>query len=452
MHKFRLLLLGLAVIAQSAHAGEDWSGQADRIMSTIPAAGPGASVLIAQDGRTLYSSARGMASVELGTPLAPDSVFRIGSLTKTVTAATVLRLSELGRLDLDAPVSKVLPDFAYASRITARQLLSHTSGVSDAWNAPLTDVLDTPKRLRLIGDTPLDFAPGTDWRYSNSGYMVLGAMVERITGQPWQDAEKQLVLAPAGATSMSYYDDAAVVPRLVSGYTVDDAGALARPAPYSITGPGAAGGLVSDALGVALLLHAIGTHAASGASEFALMSTPTRIGTTEVPYGLGMVPGSLQGERIVEHSGGIEGYLAHYVYVPARDMAVVVLENSDAPAVPARSLARRLTALAIGKPYRVFAQADWPPDRLTALAGSYVIQGAGLHTIEIRQGTAWIRRDDGPAKRLQTAVDDTLIYAGDGIDYLRAVRDARGRVTALDFHVDGADAGRREPRVPSKAP
>lgn len=452
MHKFRLLLLGLAAITQSAHAAEDWHGEADRIVATIPAAGPGASVLVARDGRILYSRARGLASVELGTPLTPDSVFRIGSLTKTVTAATVLRLSALGRLDLDAPVSKVLPDFAYASRITARQLLSHTSGVSDAWDVPLTDVLDTPRRLRLIGDTPLDFEPGTDWRYSNAGYMVLGAMIERITGQPWQDAEQQLVLAPAHATGMSYHDDAAVVPRLVAGYTVDGAGAVARPVPYSITGPGAAGGLVSDAAGVAMLLHGIGPRAASGASEFTLMSTPARIGNTEVPYGLGMVPGSLQGERIVEHSGGIEGYLAHYVYVPARDLAVVVLENSDAPAVPARSLARRLAALAIGKPYRVFAQADWPPARLAALAGRYVIQGESVHTIEIRQGAAWISRDGGPAKRLQTAADDTLIYAGDGIDYLRVARDAQGRVTALDFHVDGADAGRREPRAPDKTP
>lgn len=441
------MAIGWLAIGQARGATvPDWKSAADTMMSAIPAQAPGASVVVYREGREVYASARGLASVELGVPLTADSVFRIGSLTKTVTAATVMQLHAQGKLDLDAPIVRWLPSFPRADTVTVRQLLSHTSGVSDAWSARLTDAMDSAARLKAIASVPPDFAPGSDWRYSNSGYMVLGAIIEKITGESWFDAERDLVWAPLHVRGMAFHDDDTVVHGMATGYTVDARGEVARPVMYSITGPGAAGGLSASAGSVAALLHGLATGSVPGPAAFREMSHPARIGRVDLPYGLGMVPGHVQGVVVAEHSGGIEGYVSHYVYVPSADIAVVVLENSEAPAVPARSLARRLAALALGKPYRTFRAIDWAPHQLDGIAGTYVIPGGGTHIIEVRAGSAWIHRDKGPAKRLVTSVDDTLTYAGDGIDYIQIVRDAKGRAIAIDFHDDGRPEGRREGR------
>ncbi|QWT21365.1 beta-lactamase family protein [Bacillus sp. NP157] len=432
-----------------AHAATPpaWKAQADAVVAALPANAPGASIAVVDHGRVVYESARGLASVELNVPLTPASVLRIGSLTKTVTAATVMRLVSQGKLGLDAPIARWLPDFPHADQITTRQLLSHTSGVSDRWTAPLAEPLDTAGRLKLIAATPLDFAPGTDWRYSNSGYMVLGAIIEKVTGKPWADAERELAVAPLGIDGVAYHGDADVVARFATGYTLNDGGKVAKPILYSITGPGAAGALSATASGMGRWLHGLATDKAFGPGIFASMSTPARIGDVELPYGLGMVPGQVQGVAVSEHSGGIEGYLAYYVYVPSTDLAVVVLENSDAPAMQARSLARRLAALALGKPYRTLVAQAWSASQLQGIAGSYAIPGGGMHVIEVRDGAAWIHRDNGPPKRLATCADDTLAYTGDGIAYLRVMRDAKGAATGIDFHDDGVEQGRREGRV-----
>lgn len=329
------ILLAFSTVA-SGDEVPAWTSRVDAILDGIAKDGPGATVSISQGGHIVYAEARGLASMELGVPLEAASVLRIGSLTKTITAATILRLHAQGRIDLDARLSTWLPEFPHAKDITVRELLTHTSGVSDGWNAPLTDVLDTPGLVRHIGSVPLDFAPGTDWRYSNSGYMLLGAILEKITGKPWYKAENDLVLAPLGLTHTGFHDDAAIVPRMAPGYSVDEAGKVVRPVAYSISGPGAAGGMTSTASDIAMLLHGLATGHVPGKQAFQAMVTSVRIGDVDLPYGMGMVPGTLRGTSVVEHSGGIEGYSAHYVYLPGEDIAVAVLENSDAPTWLAR--------------------------------------------------------------------------------------------------------------------
>lgn len=449
-----LLLVGLSLASHATATAPAatpvppaWHAPADAMLADVPADGPGAAVVLLQGATVVFEASRGLASVELRVPLSPASQFRIGSITKTVTAAAILRLAADGRLDIDKPIATWLPTFPNAAHITVRQLLNHTAGVSDEWEAPLAQSLDTSARMALIGAAKPSFAPGTDWSYSNSGYMLLGAILEKITGKPWDAAEQALVLGPLGIRGMGYHDDATLVPGLAPGYTMKAGGTLARPVLYSITGPGAAGSLTSDARTVALLPHALATGAEPWPKLFHAMATPARIGDVELPYGLGMVPGTLRGTPIVEHSGGIEGYTAHYVYVPGRDISVAVLENSDAPRIPARSLARRIAALAIGHPYPTFTEATWPAKALDAVAGSYDIGGGSKHVISVQGHGLRIQRDDGPAKTLVTAAGDILYYAGDGTDFIHVVRDASGAVVAIEFHADGADASRREKRL-----
>ncbi|MET0618380.1 MAG: serine hydrolase domain-containing protein, partial [Luteibacter sp.] len=138
----------LAVAQARADTTPDWKPGADAMVSALSVQAPGASVAIYRDGREVYANARGLASVELGVPLNLRSVFRVGSLSKTVTAATVMQLNAQGKLDLDAPIARWLPTFPRADVVTVRQLLSHTSGVSDGWTAQLTDTMDPASRLK----------------------------------------------------------------------------------------------------------------------------------------------------------------------------------------------------------------------------------------------------------------------------------------------------------------
>lgn len=427
-----------------------WKDKADAILHEVSAYAPGASVAIVEKGQLVYSTSRGLASVELNVPLIAASRFRIGSLTKTVTAAAILKLQADGQLNLDDPLAKWLPNFLGSSGITIRELLNHTSGVSDAWDAPLAEVLSTEQRLALIGKAHADFPPGTDWRYSNSGYMVLGAVLEKVTGLSWSDAARKLVLEPLGIDGLGYHDDSAVVRGLVPGYTSGQDGRPAKPALYSISGPGAAGALDGDATSVATLLHRLGTSQGPWPVIFKSMTTPTRVGKQDIPYGMGTVPGRLHGIPIVEHAGGIEGYSAYYVYAMGQDLAVVVLENSDSPKVTSRSLARRIAGVALGVPYRTFEPAAWPAQKINALAGSYVIEGDSRHAIAIHDGAPWIRRDDGPEKRLVPAAGNVLFYAGDGTDFIEPVQDGNGVAHSLKFHSDGEASFRVEAREKSK--
>ncbi|NID05653.1 beta-lactamase family protein [Luteibacter jiangsuensis] len=449
MKKGLAAIIAMAWIAVVSASGvTDWTSKADAIVDSIPADGPGACVAVMKGGRLIYSASRGLSSVELNVALAPASRFRIGSLTKTVTAAAILKLQADGRLALDDSIAKWLPGFPGSAGITVHELLNHTSGVSDAWDAPLAEPLDTAHRLALIGKAGTDFPPGTDWRYSNSGYMVLGAILEKITGLSWSNAERKLVLEPLGIDAIGFHDDATVVPGMASGYSTTAADVVAKPPLYSITGPGAAGALDSDAGSVAMLLHRLATGPAPWPAIFRSMATGARLGPHELPYGLGTIPGDLHGVAIVEHSGGIEGYSAYYVYAPGQDVAVAVLENSDAPKVAARSLARRIAALALGVPYRTFEPAAWKPEAINALAGAYVIDGDSRHVIAVRNGVPWIRRDTGPEKRLVPSAGNVLIYANDGTDFIEPVLNERGAVIALKFHADGQPSARVEKRVP----
>ena len=436
------------IAAVSASGVPDWKPKVDAIVESVPPDGPGANVAVVKDGQVVYSRSRGLSSLELDVALSAASRFRIGSLTKTVTAAAILKLQAEGRLALDDPIAKWLPDFPGASDITVRELLSHTSGVSDAWDVPLAQHMDTAQRLASIGKAGSDFPPGTDWRYSNSGYMVLGAILEKITGLDWPEAERKLVLDPLGIHTIGYHDDAAVVPGMASGYSATADGMVVKPPLYSITGPGAAGALDGDATSVAMLLHRLATGPAPWPAIFRSMATSARLGTHELPYGLGTIPGDLHGVAVVEHSGGIDGYSAYYVYAPGQDVAVAVLESSDAPKIAARSLARRVAALVLGVPYRTFQPAHWTPKMIDALAGSYVIDGDSRHSIVIRKGLPWIRRDDGPEKQLVPSTGHVLVYANDGTDFIEPVMDERGAVTALKFHADGQASFRLEKRVP----
>jgi len=183
--------------------------------------GPGVVALIARGDKVMFREERGRANIELGVPVAAGDTFRIASVTKMFTAALVLKLSEQGKLSLDDRLAQYLPDFPGAQGMTLRQLLSHTSGVSDIVHDlqpgfSRRDV-DTATLVGEIAKRPPDFAPGAGWAYSNSGYILLGAVIEKVTGQPWHAVIAAQLLQPLGLTHIRYGDASALLAQPIAG-------------------------------------------------------------------------------------------------------------------------------------------------------------------------------------------------------------------------------------------
>ena len=414
----------------------------------VDAAGPGAAVLVAKSGQVVFRAARGRADIELAAALEPRHVFRIGSITKTLTATTILKLVSTGNLSLDAPLSRFLPDYPNGTNISIAQLLDHTAGVSDAWDANPAGAMTTAELVRRIEQQPADFPPGSDWRYSNSGYILLGAIIEKVTGNPWCVAMRDSLLVPLEMTHSGCYRDNELVPARVEGYSVDERGTVVRAPWISMTGPGAAGALSSTADDLFRFMHALATGRVLPANLYRQMTTAKATSSGQaVSYGYGVMLGTVRGEPVVEHNGGIDGFASQLTYFPKQDVTVVVLANTDAGRPNPRSLAHRFGALAIGRPYASFHESSPGARSLSELVGSYRIDPSSIRTLSVRGGTLFVRRDDGPERRLAIADGGILYFPGDGTDFFRVIRGGRGDVIALDFHVDGMEPAQRESRI-----
>jgi D-alanyl-D-alanine carboxypeptidase len=439
-----------AVCAMAATAPDKDFGQsaAALLAREVPAGAPGVSVLVARGDTVVYRAARGLASVELGVPLKSAQIFRIGSITKTFTAAAILKLSSQGQLSLQDPLSRFLPDFPDAARITLDELLDHTAGISDDWDIDTAKAADTAALLPAIAGHAPDFPPGEGWRYSNSGYLLLGAVLEKVTGRRWDRALADLVITPAGLKHTAFHPDEEAVPLLAAGYSLDAQGAVIRPPYVNITGPGAAGALESDTLDLFHWMRALATQRVLPAPLYELMTTPKAKHSGEpVPYGYGIMLDTVRGEPVIEHNGGIEGFAAQLTYFPAGGITVVVLSNTDAGVPYPRTLAHELGALALGRPYEVLMAVTPSAAVAASLVGTYRIDAAGTRSITLTGGRLIMRRGEGPAHPLAITRDGRLFFAGVTSDYFKIVRDAHGSVIALDYFAEGLPPAQRQARV-----
>ncbi len=443
------LLASITAVAPAAPPAQRLiAGAAESLLvAGIDPDGPGAAVLVAQGDRVLFRAARGRAEIELGVPMEPRHVFRIGSITKMLTSATVLRLASKGQLSLEDRLSRFMPGYPDADKLTVTQLLSHTAGVSDNWNSEPARTVTSAELVRIIQQQPLEFAPGTDWRYSNSGYMLLGSVIETVTGRSWYDAIADQVLVPLDMTHTSYHGDQRLVSGSVAGYSADTSGTTIRAPFASLTGPGPAGALSSTVDDLLLFARALTRGKLLPDTLLRLMTTARKSQDGQVfPYGLGVMLGAVRDQPVIEHNGQIDGFSSQWTYFPEEDVTVIVLTNSDAGVINARSIAHRLGAIAIGRPYRQFGDVshDAPVARL---AGSYRAGPASLRILTVRGHRLFVQRDQGPERELAYDGRDILYFPNDRIDFFRVVVGRSGVVEALEFHPDGASQGRRELRT-----
>lgn len=462
----RLWLLSLALTAASLpafaanppSAAEVARFAQQQLQDNYSTDGPGAALLVARGDQVLFRGARGEASVELGVPLKPDSVFRIGSVTKQFAAAGLLKLVEAGKVSLDDPLSKYLPDYPNGAKISVRQLLNHTSGVRSytgipgVMAGPIRMDLSTAQLIDTFKAQPVDFAPGAAWAYNNSGYVLVGAVIEAASGQPWHEYLQQALFQPLGLTHTRWGDDHALIPGQVQGYTLRDG----HPAPAnyaSMSQPHAAGALVSTVDDLLRWNRALHEGKVLRADTYARMIAPEGAAQKE-RYGYGIGHATMRGGDLLSHSGGIFGSLSYLLYLPGSDVTVAIVQNSDSVAPGRRNpgvLARKIAAYAIGQPYPEPSATPPSVDRLKPLEGVYRSDAKTARAMRVVDGRLVSQRIGGQRVALTAIGPDEFLYE-DGLSRLRFERDAKGAVTGTRFYAEGEGEGEFSARTQEALP
>ena len=294
---------------------------------------PGATIAITERGRVVYSHAYGFRDREGRLPTTVDTYFEIGSITKQFTAAAILQLQEAGKLHIDDKLAMYLPNAPHADEVTLRQLLSHTSGLPEYLDGPdIEQVAIKPatfeQLMARIAGKPLDFAPGSRWSYSNTGYILLGRVIEIVSHESYRHYVQTHLLDPAGMTHTFTVADETHLPKVATGYR-HRKGQIERTSPISDTFGWSAGFLVSAVDDLEKWNRALMHGKIVTPADYALMSTSVK--TTQrgdAGYGFGLFVDSIDDQPRIGHTGGQFGFTAANEYFPKQDVQIIALTNN----------------------------------------------------------------------------------------------------------------------------
>jgi D-alanyl-D-alanine carboxypeptidase len=403
----------------------------DILTRAYPLGGPGAVALIAKDGRPVFRRSVGLADLEFSIMLEADMVLRIGSVTKQFTAAAVLLLADRGKLNLADDVTRYVPDLDTGwHHVTLEHLLAGTSGLPNytdrpQWQQQWTSEVRPEQIIDLVRHVPLEFEPGTKWRDSDSAYVLLGQVIEKVSGQPYRQFLREQVLLPLGLSQTVYDDPGRVLPRRVHGYVRSGDGFLNAPciSPSQLFSAGALVSTVDDlarwdaALDAPRLLKPATVSRMFSASQ----------GTSDThALAMGWVVTAHDGHPAAEQSGATPGFSSHVVRLASDRLYVAVLSNVSSRM--AERTAHMLAALALGRPFRNPVETPVPAATLDTYVGVYrdgtvrwTVTRAGSH-LQLSSGTEPIQLAPSSA---------TEFFEPDGPLRVSFVADDTGHITAL---------------------
>mgnify|MGYP001081106280 CR=1 FL=1 len=407
------------------------------------------SILVAQNGNVLLDKGYGYANLEWQIPNSPTTKFRLASLTKQFTAASILLLEEKGKLKLTDPVKKYIPDAPLAwENITLFHLLTHTSGIPNYTSFPefslLTTSTKTPEQqVKLFRDRPLDFQPGIGYAYNNSGYVLLGHLIEIISDQAYQDFVVDNLFKTLGMDDSGYDSFSTIIPHRASGYVmtangIQNADYLDMSIPYS------AGSLYSTTKD---LLRWTGIFNGLFLSSESLQKMITPFKNN---YGLGVVIQSIDGHSAIHHTGGINGFATMLIYCPKNKIMVAVLSNLNAIGYVAQDIAIKIIKLMHGKEVILPAErkeAVISPDILARYIGTYQVKSTNesyaIHiknlVIAIENGYLTAQVENNPKMRLFPE-SETQFFGKIPIAQIEFFNDRQGNISHLVWHQDEEDS------------
>ena len=314
---------------------------------------PSASIAIVQHGQIVYTHAYGKARLDPPVAAEPSMRYSIGSISKQFTAAALLLLEQQGKLSIDDPVSKYIPDLTRANEVTIRMLLSHTAGYQDFWPEdylmpPMRESTTAQHILDVWAKKPLDFDPGTRWQYSNTNYVIAGVIVEKVSGMPLMKFLQANIFKPLDMEAVWNSDAERLGDTDASGYIRYALGPL-RPAPKE--GKGwmfAAGELAMPAYDLAQWDISVMNRSLLAPKSYDELFNPVKLKDgTDTHYALGLSVRTAMGRTFYEHSGEVSGFVSDNVVFPEDKAAIAVLTNQDA-ARAASIIARGLGPIVLG--------------------------------------------------------------------------------------------------------
>lgn len=334
-------------------SAQNFIKEADSLMVNLfEENGSGGIALVVKDGEILYRKAFGMADMELGVKMTPNNIIRIGSNTKQFTASAILKLMEENKLDLNDEITKYIPDYPIQGNIiTIEHLLTHTSGIKDftsmeTWTVDLRKMHYSPKeKIDFFKNEPMDFTPGEKYRYNNSGYILLGYIIEVVSGKKYAEYIDENFFKPLGMNNSFYGSTSDIIQNRAKGYQKQD-GNYKNANFLDMSNPYAAGSLISTVDDLYKWYNAIIHYEILSKSTLDKAHSPYELNNGKsTEYGYGWNLSDIEENKAISHSGGVTGYLTYSLYLPQKDIFVAVFSNCTCK-YP-RKIAFDLTKLAL---------------------------------------------------------------------------------------------------------
>jgi CubicO group peptidase (beta-lactamase class C family) len=414
---------------------------------------PAVTVLVDRGGETIFTTSVGLADVADRRAASAEAVYAIGSITKSFTALAALQLVDQGRISLDDTVDKLLPDYrGPGGKVKVRNLLDHTSGlpnytsdIDGLYPRLERDAWTRDDMVANFAPMPLQFEPGSLWNYTNSGYYLLGLIIEKTSGLDYYEYLRTHVFMPLGMQHTHSGDDSEIIPDRVRGYRMRD-GKLRNAAPWHYVVPFSAGSLLSTASDLARYRRGVFMSPAFPQSlrDLVVRTVPLKDGTPNL-YALGgLINSSFHGHRKLSHSGEIFGFHSNHAYYPDEDLTIVVLTNRMGLFPSPVSLEHRLARVLFGIPAPVHSPVQVSPKDLAQFSGDYELRpfifGSPRYTFAVENGNLLLKigGPDAPGMPLAPVGERRFVLAIDDEWVIEFDQASRGR-PATGFHMSIAD-------------
>jgi CubicO group peptidase (beta-lactamase class C family) len=441
LKQFSKILICLFITTNSVLA-QSYKSEVDAMISdAYPKDGPGISILIAKNGKTIYKNNSGLANMELQVPINSNTIFEIGSITKQFTAVAILMLEEQGKLSITDNITKYIPDYpTKGNNITIHNLLNHTSGIKSYTDMKTFQDIDridmTPTELiNFFKNEPMDFKPGEKYQYNNSGYILLGNIIEVITKESYADFVQKNIFNPLGMTSTSYGSMKKIIPNRASGYSRSNKG-FVNANYLSLTLPYAAGSIMSTVDDLLKWQNALRTNQLIKRSSFEKATNGSTLNTGEkIIYGYGFRAGDLNGSPTIEHSGGIYGFSANGIYLPKEDIYVIGLTNFDNSNVV--NFVQQIAAIAINKPlYNKNDAITLSETQLKKWVGSYQFDKNTIRFVTVKDGKIYSQREGSSKLEIYPISENKFMFEGSRTSYTFTNKKNKKEVV---FTIDGKE-------------
>lgn len=403
-------------------------------------------VLVAKQGTILLDKGYGYRNVANRVQHDKSSIFQIGSVTKQFTTAIILKLQTAGKLSVQDPISKYFPQYPRGDSITIENLLLHTSGIYNYTNDrqfmdnEVTKPATQAKMIALFRDKPASFSPGTNWQYSNSGYSLLGYIIESVTKKPYEQVVREYIFSPLQMTHSGFDFTHLQSPQKSTGYfAFNSKDTLPSPIVDSSVSF-SAGAIYSTTNDLYRWHQALEKNTILTNAQQEKAYTPVKNN-----YGYGWVIDSLYGKRVVSHSGGIHGFTSNFSRIPADDVCIVLLSNTSSPEL--QNITRAIYAILYDKPYQLPQKRksiSLPEEKQKQYIGEYTINEKLQLSITLRSGELVATPTGQPTVILHPEKEDEFFVEVPDVQ-LHFTRDEKQAVNGFILHQNGTE--RKCPKI-----